>query len=88
MIEARNFVISFESTHYAMQAERVLKEKNYEFDTIPTPREITLSCGLAIRFRENVLNFIRKEIQENNIRAKNIYEIKRLNNKNMVEEIC
>jgi len=42
------FVISFESTHYAMMMEKRLKEK-FKVDMIPTPRCITASCGLSLK---------------------------------------
>lgn len=42
-------IITFQSTHHAMRAEKVLTEEGIKTKTIPTPRDITLSCGLAIR---------------------------------------
>lgn len=43
-------VITFKSTNYAIKGESVFKNENIEFRTIPTPREVTHSCGLAIKF--------------------------------------
>lgn len=42
------YLISFESTHYAMMIEKRLKEK-FNIDMIPTPRSITASCGLSLK---------------------------------------
>ncbi|MCR3954932.1 MAG: DUF3343 domain-containing protein [Gudongella sp.] len=42
-------ILTFQSTHHAMRAERILTEEGIKTKTIPTPRDITLSCGLAIR---------------------------------------
>ncbi|SNT00774.1 Protein of unknown function [Anaerovirgula multivorans] len=81
------YVIVFESTHYAIAAEKVLKEKKYQFDTIPTPREITASCGLSIKFNENLLGYIKKDIEESNIKIKGIYEIKKTDNEKTVKQI-
>lgn len=48
MKEEYYLVVTFKSTHYTIQAEDVFKENNISFKTIPTPREITVSCGLSI----------------------------------------
>ena len=50
MKEEKYAVATFKSTHHTIQAEEVFKENNISFKTIPTPREITVSCGLAILF--------------------------------------
>ncbi|ARE85718.1 DUF3343 domain-containing protein [Clostridium formicaceticum] len=81
------YVIVFESTHYAIAAEKLLKQKKYEFDTIPTPREITASCGLSIMFDETLLGYIKKDIMESNIKIKGIYEIKKTANEKTVKQI-
>lgn len=69
-------VIAFESTHYAIMIEKKLKDK-YDINTIPTPREITTSCGLSIRFQGEALEGIIGElISEKVDRNKlNIYRI-------------
>lgn len=48
MREEHYLVVTFKSTHYTIQAEDVFKENGIGFKTIPTPREITVSCGLSI----------------------------------------
>ena len=59
-------VTTFKSTHHAIQAEEVFKDNDISFKTIPTPREITYSCGLAILFTlddvEKVKDLIDKDI--------------------------
>lgn len=42
-------VIAFESTHDAMAAEKYLKER-IPVVMMPTPRSITASCGISLRF--------------------------------------
>ncbi|MEN1760151.1 DUF3343 domain-containing protein [Anoxynatronum sibiricum] len=45
------WLLVFDSTHHAMAAESRLKEKPVEglvFQMIPTPRQITASCGLSL----------------------------------------
>lgn len=49
MLEKEFYVIVFESTHHAIKTENRLKTK-FPIETIPTPREISASCGLSIKF--------------------------------------
>ncbi len=48
----KNYVITFENTHTAMDGESVLKEKGIKLIIIPTPTYITKSCGISIRIDE------------------------------------
>lgn len=69
-------VIAFESTHYAIMVEKKLKGK-FKIQTIPTPREITASCGLSIMFHNEALEGIMEElisqkVERNNL---NLYKI-------------
>lgn len=43
------FILAFETTADAMQAEQSLKE-HFSIAIMPVPREISSGCGLAIRF--------------------------------------
>lgn len=49
-------LLTFDSVNFTMMTERSLSEKGYEFKTIPTPREISKSCGLSIMLKEDCLN--------------------------------
>ncbi|MDA8235839.1 MAG: DUF3343 domain-containing protein [Clostridia bacterium] len=42
-------VISFISTHHALAAEKILKDTELAFILIPTPKEISTSCGLSVK---------------------------------------
>ncbi|HEY3365550.1 MAG TPA: DUF3343 domain-containing protein [Symbiobacteriaceae bacterium] len=43
-------VITFFSSHHAVRAERVLQLHNIPNRTVPCPRELSSSCGVALRF--------------------------------------
>ena len=45
------YVISFENTHYAMTAQKILREK-YAITVIPTLREVSQSCGISVMLPE------------------------------------
>jgi len=40
-------VITFESTHKAIQAEKTLEA--YDIEVIPTPRQLTANCGISLK---------------------------------------
>jgi hypothetical protein len=65
----RYFILIFESTHHALKSEKLLTGLGIKFDIIPTPKEISSDCGMAIRinpaiFDEQVVSSI---LTKNNI---------------------
>jgi hypothetical protein len=48
-MSARGVVI-FHTTAMALRAEKVLGEAGLEVRSIPTPRELSSDCGIAVRF--------------------------------------
>lgn len=44
------YILAFDTTTDAMQAEKLLKEK-FHIAIMPVPREISSGCGLSIRFQ-------------------------------------
>lgn len=42
-------MLTFESVNHTMMTESKLKTDGFDIKTIPTPREISNSCGLTIR---------------------------------------
>jgi len=69
------YLITFDSTHHAIRGEKFLKEKNLDVRTIPTPREITASCGLSIKFNIDNLENVKEIIKINDLVIKGIYEL-------------
>ncbi|WP_077369305.1 DUF3343 domain-containing protein [Anaerosalibacter sp. Marseille-P3206] len=78
-------VLTFESTHHAISGEKVFKEAGLKFKTIPTPREITSSCGLSIRFDLEDLEDAKKSIEKTNLAIKGIYKLTKVDGKYSVE---
>lgn len=84
----KNFYLAaFESTHTALQSEKLLQEHGLPFIIVPTPREISVSCGLAIKFKvedcpeiEAALNKVPGsfEIYQVNREEKNNNQIKKI----------
>ncbi len=76
-MEDNFYVISFDSTHHAIKAEKLLKEADLSIKMMPTPREITASCGLSIRFEMGDLERVEEIISKEELAIKGKYEIKR-----------
>ena len=52
----KQWLLVFDSTHHAIAAEHRIKEGgfgNLTIEMIPTPRQITASCGLSLRLTGN-----------------------------------
>lgn len=77
-------VIVFDSTHAAISAEKLLKSLGISTEIIPTPREITASCGLSIRVDGNYINTIKEEIVKANLSINGIYQLVREANEKRV----
>lgn len=43
-------VVLFHSTAHAIRAEKMLLQAGFKIKMIPTPRQISSDCGLALRF--------------------------------------
>lgn len=74
------FIVSFSSTHHAIRTEKILVENNIKCTTLPTPREITASCGISIRFLQENIEDVASVLENNSIEYKGIYNINRLDN--------
>ena len=63
-------VVLFYTTSAVMRAEKVLKKEQFDVKLIPTPRELSSDCGIAMRFSwskaedvRTLLNAARVEIE-------------------------
>jgi hypothetical protein len=68
MLEKEFYIITFESTHLAISTEKtILAEVAVEM--VPTPREISASCGLSLKVGldtiEKVLSILDERPKEN-----------------------
>ncbi|MBI5787626.1 MAG: DUF3343 domain-containing protein [Candidatus Schekmanbacteria bacterium] len=68
-------VVTFDATHYALKAERVLKKEKMVVKLIPVPRQFSSNCGLALHFdcplRDKVVEVFEKE----HIKVHGIHEL-------------
>ncbi len=52
-------VVVFESTHDAIKTNKAIKAE-LKVELIPTPREISASCGLSVKFDPNEVDKVRE----------------------------
>ncbi len=55
-------VISFTSTHAAISVHKHLAER-FAVELMPTLREISMGCGISVRFAPELLSAVRAEIE-------------------------
>ena len=74
------YIVSFNSTHHAIRLDKLLTEASVRATTLPTPREITASFGISIRFLYDDIDKVKNTLIENSVEYKGIYKITRLEN--------
>lgn len=67
------YIIIFTNTLEAMEGESILKENNISIAIMPTPTNITKSCGISIRIENNYIEKVLKLKEYGKIKIKNIY---------------
>ena len=72
------YIVAFNSTHHAIRTEKLLSENNMKVTTLPTPREISSSCGISVRFLKDDMEKVENIIESNEILYNGVYIIDRL----------
>lgn len=72
------YIVAFNSTHHAIRTEKLLSENNIKVTTLPTPREISSSCGISVRFLKDDMEKVESIIESNEILYHGVYKIERL----------
>lgn len=69
------YLMVFKNNHDAVNAESRLKEKKFDIMVMPTPTQITHSCGICIIFNDEVYSACNEFIEDEKVSYKNIYRI-------------
>lgn len=67
-------LMTFKSTNFALQGEQVLKSENLAFKTIPTPRDVSTSCGLSLLFLIDEIDRVKDLINMGKIKIDGMYK--------------
>lgn len=74
-------VATFDTTHNALRFEKTLKQNEIGITVMPVPREISASCGLAVKFGRQHIDKVKELTSSNEIQVKGYYQIIIENNK-------
>lgn len=80
-------LVTFNSTHSAIRAERELLNEGLKVKVIPVPTEITASCGLSIRMDLEDLEKVKKVLKDNDIEVSGYYYVEKLGFKKSISTI-
>ena len=61
-------IIIFESVHYTIKADRLLKSLGCDYQIIATPREISTDCGMSIEVDEKDVEKVQEHLEVHGLR--------------------
>ena len=70
-----NCVITFDSIHRVMKAEKILKEKGVPITLIPTPRQISSDCGMVVQVSCGELDRAQEILNKNRLEIEGVYRL-------------
>lgn len=73
--ESLEKVLLFESTRYAIRAEKSLRSAGFNIKVIPTPRKYSSNCGVSIKFSKEAENEIIAYLQEHKLPFEGPYDL-------------
>mgnify|MGYP001589741842 CR=1 FL=1 len=68
----KEYLLTFENSHKAIEAESIMKDNNICILIMPTPTVITRSCGICIKFFEKDTHKVKALIDNGAIKIKSI----------------
>lgn len=68
-------IMTFESVHHALKAEKILRLKGLTIHVMNTPREVSKDCGICLRFDVDDETDITNAMEEANAAFAGIYRI-------------
>ncbi|MEE0844807.1 MAG: DUF3343 domain-containing protein [Eggerthellaceae bacterium] len=68
-----DYVLTFDSTHAALSAQKALAQAEVSCFTIPTPRAISAGCGIALKIQGESVEAVRSLISRTETRAHWVY---------------
>jgi hypothetical protein len=68
-------VVLFRSTSHAIRAEKVLEGAGFQIKMIPTPRQLSSDCGMALRFDRTEEEPVAATLEENKVPVNGIHRV-------------
>lgn len=69
--------ILFPSYTHGLALEKLLREEKIKYVIVPTPRELTASCGVSIKYYKENEEAIKKLVQDNSISIIGFYSLEK-----------
>jgi hypothetical protein len=69
-----DIVLVFATTHNALAAEDFLRRSHFPLELLPTPREISASCGISIRLSSEHLPAVHNFVKQGLLRVQAVYK--------------
>jgi D-alanine-D-alanine ligase-like ATP-grasp enzyme len=75
------YIAVFDSTHYALKFEKVIKENGFKITIMPVPREITASCGISAKLEIDEIEKIMSLAVKEDLKVQGFYHVESENGK-------
>jgi len=75
------YIAVFDSTHYALKFEKVIKNGGFRINIMPVPREITASCGISAKLEVDEIEKIMALSVKENLKVSGYYHVESQNGK-------
>jgi hypothetical protein len=69
------YIAVFDSTHYALHFEKVIRGGGFTINIMPVPREITASCGLSAKLEAFEIDNIKELAVKENLKVADYYHV-------------
>jgi len=79
-------VVTFFSSHHAMQAEKVLQNAGFSVKLIPGPKEISPNCGVALQFDYLTKKKVEEVLQNKNVKYEAVHLYKKPEQKSLLDK--
>lgn len=71
------YYILFPNFTSGLALESLLKKAKIKYTIVPTPRELSVSCGICIQYEKQDEEAIRKIVENNSINILGFYSLKK-----------
>jgi hypothetical protein len=68
-------IVLFHSTSHAIRAEKVLGGAGFAIKMIPTPRQLSSDCGMALRFYQTEEELVSATLEEKRVPFNGIHRV-------------
>ena len=67
-------IITFESIHYTIKADQLLRTTSCRYEIVPTPRDVSTDCGMCIKVNVDDFDLAFTILSEQGFQVK-VYEL-------------